>query len=46
MDLINANAKTNITLAHDFNDEAEDHRNLNKQKQNQTNKQKMNESKN
>jgi hypothetical protein len=35
MDGINAKANTNITLAHDFNDEVEYHQNLNKQKPNQ-----------
>jgi hypothetical protein len=45
MDDINAKANTNITLAHGFNDEAE-YQNLNKQKRNQTHKQKMKESKN
>jgi hypothetical protein len=44
MDGINAKANTNITLAHDLNDEVE-YQNLNKQKQNQMNKHKIKESK-
>jgi peptide methionine sulfoxide reductase MsrA len=46
MDGINAKANTNITLAHHFNDEVDYHQNLNKQKPNQTYKQKVKESKN
>jgi hypothetical protein len=41
MDVINAKANTYITLSHHFNDEIEYHQNLNKQKRNQTYKQKM-----
>jgi peptide methionine sulfoxide reductase MsrA len=45
MDGINAKANTNITLSHHFNDEVDYHQNLNKQKPNQTYKQKVKESK-